>query len=51
MFRRAKSEAALQGRRLKDFLERGWRLVVDRPRREEKPDLALPKSNPRPTTC
>jgi hypothetical protein len=37
LFRRAKSEAALRGRSLKDLVEEGLRLVVDRPPPEEKP--------------
>jgi hypothetical protein len=32
LYRRAKSEAALQGRRLKDLVEEGLRLVLDAPR-------------------
>jgi hypothetical protein len=37
LFRRAKSEAALRGRKLKDLIEEGLRAVVDEPARGEKP--------------
>jgi hypothetical protein len=35
LFRRAKSEAALSGRKLKDLVEEGLRLVLD----EQKPEV------------
>ena len=44
LFRRAKSEAALRGRKLKDLVEQGLRLVIDQPSSEEKPQS--PKSKP-----
>ncbi len=47
LFRRAKSEAALRGRKLKDLVEEGLRLVVDRPRGEEKPKP--PRRKPEPS--
>src|SRR5258708_3096761 len=41
LFRRAKSEAALRGRKLKDLVEEGLRAVVDKPPAEEKsPDIS-----------
>ncbi|HEY1794765.1 MAG TPA: hypothetical protein VGG57_01465 [Stellaceae bacterium] len=36
LFRRAKSEAALRGRKLKDLIEEGLRAVVDDPSHGEK---------------
>lgn len=36
LFRRAKSEAALQGRKLKDLVEEGLRLVLNAPAVEPK---------------
>ena len=46
LFRRAKSEAALRGRKLKDLVEDGLRLVLDAPepgRGQEPPE---PKKRP-----
>ncbi len=47
LFRRAKSEAALRGRRLKDLVEEGLRLVLENekapPETEKKP---LPRPRP-----
>jgi hypothetical protein len=41
LYRRAKAEAALQGRRLKDLIEEGLRLVLETPRaRLGRPSLA-----------
>ncbi|HEX5321636.1 MAG TPA: hypothetical protein VFW46_20930 [Stellaceae bacterium] len=37
LFRRAKSEAALRGKKLRDLIEEGLRLVVDEPSRAGKP--------------
>jgi len=37
LYRRAKAEAALRGRRLKDLVEEGLRLVLDRPRKPQPP--------------
>jgi len=37
LFRRAKVEAALRGRKLKDLIEEGLRAVVDERSRGEKP--------------
>ena len=41
LYRRAKAEAALRGRKLKDLIEEGLRLVLDTPRTTRKdPSLA-----------
>ena len=40
LYRRAKSEAALRGRKLKDLVEEGLRLVLDAPRARRRPSLA-----------
>jgi hypothetical protein len=41
LYRRAKAEAALRGRKLKDLIEEGLRLVLDSPRpRSRRPSLA-----------
>jgi hypothetical protein len=41
LYRRAKAEAALSGRKLKDLVEEGLRLVLERPRRSrDRPNLA-----------
>jgi predicted component of type VI protein secretion system len=37
LYRRAKSEAALRGRRLKDLVEEGLRLVLESPRETSRP--------------
>ena len=42
LFRRAKSEAALRGRKLKDLVEEGLRLVVEK----ERPAEAAKKKPP-----
>jgi hypothetical protein len=42
LLRRAKSKAALSGRKLKDLIEEGLRAVVDDPPREPQPE-AKPK--------
>ena len=47
LFRRAKSEAALRGRKLRDLVEEGLRLVVEQPSLEEKP--ARPRRKPEPS--
>jgi predicted component of type VI protein secretion system len=40
LFRRAKAEAALRGRRFKDLIEEGLRLVLQTPRKERaRPSL------------
>lgn len=40
LFRRAKAEAALRGRKFKDLVEEGLRLVLQTPRRERaRPSL------------
>lgn len=39
LFRRAKAEAALRGRKLKDLVEEGLRLVLQTPRNERRPSL------------
>jgi hypothetical protein len=41
LFRRAKSQAALRGRKLKDLVEEGLRLVVEQAPPEEKPEPKL----------
>lgn len=43
LFRRAKAEAALRGRKFKDLVEEGLRLVLERPRGE------APRGGKRPT--
>jgi hypothetical protein len=45
LLRRAKSEAALRGRKLKDLVEEGLRAVVDKtsPRDDPEPTAATPK--------
>ena len=41
LYRRAKAEAALRGRKLKDLIEEGLRLVLDAPRpKSGRPSLA-----------
>lgn len=40
LYRRAKSEAALRGRKLKDLVEEGLRLVLEIPREPLRPSLA-----------
>jgi predicted component of type VI protein secretion system len=41
LYRRAKAEAALRGRRLKDLVEEGLRLVLEAPRKTRRhPSLA-----------
>ncbi len=41
LYRRAKAEAALDGRKLKDLIEQGLRLVLDSPRKvRRRPSLA-----------
>jgi predicted component of type VI protein secretion system len=42
LYRRAKSEAALRGRKLKDLIEEGLRLVLEAPseRRSRRPGLS-----------
>jgi hypothetical protein len=42
LFRRAKSEAALQGRRLKDLVEEGLRLVLSAPPAGGEPPPSKP---------
>jgi hypothetical protein len=44
LFRRAKSEAALRGRKLKDLVEEGLRLVLEK----EKQPIAASKKKPTP---
>lgn len=39
LFRRAKAEAALRGRKFKDLVEEGLRLVLQTPRNEGAPSL------------
>jgi hypothetical protein len=40
LYRRAKAEAALRGRKLRDLVEEGLRLVLEAPRRTHPPGLA-----------
>ena len=41
LYRRAKAEAALRGRKLKDLIEEGLRLVLEAPRKaRRRPSLA-----------
>ncbi len=40
LYRRAKAEAALRGRKLRDLVEEGLRLVLDSPRPASRPALA-----------
>ena len=40
LYRRAKAEAALRGRKLRDLVEEGLRLVLKAPRRTRRPSLA-----------
>jgi hypothetical protein len=40
LYRRAKAEAALRGRKLKDLVEEGLRLVLETPRKTGRPSLA-----------
>jgi hypothetical protein len=40
LYRRAKSQAALQGRKLKDLVEEGLRLVLKAPAERGRPSLA-----------
>ena len=40
LYRRAKAEAALRGRKLKDLIEEGLLLVLEGPRRTRHPSLA-----------
>ncbi len=40
LYRRAKAEAALRGRRLRDLVEEGLRLVLEAPRTPRRPSLA-----------
>ena len=48
LFRRAKSEAALRGRKLKDLVEEGLRLALEKENgpTEEKPGQPPPKPKP-----
>ena len=40
LYRRAKAEAALRGRKLKDLVEEGLRLVLEAPRETRRQSLA-----------
>jgi hypothetical protein len=40
LYRRAKAEAALRGRRLRDLVEDGLRLVLEAPRKRHRQTLA-----------
>jgi hypothetical protein len=39
LYRRAKAEAALRGRKLKDLVEEGLQMVLDKPRKTEQARL------------
>lgn len=43
LFRRAKSEAALRGRKLKDLIEEGLHMALDQPAGKNKPEAPPPK--------
>ena len=47
LFRRAKSEAALRGRKLKDLVEEGLRLVIEK---EKLPAMSKKKPAPKKGT-
>jgi len=47
LFRRAKSEAALRGRKLKDLVEEGLRLVLEKEKRPAETE-PKPRRQPRP---
>ena len=40
LYRKAKAEAALRGRKLRDLIEEGLRLVLEAPRKTRRPSLA-----------
>jgi predicted component of type VI protein secretion system len=40
LYRRAKAEAALRGRKIKDLVEEGLRLVLEAPRKTRRQSLA-----------
>jgi hypothetical protein len=40
LYRKAKAEAALRGRKLRDLVEEGLRLVLETPRKTRRPSLA-----------
>jgi hypothetical protein len=40
LYRQAKAEAALRGRKLKDLIEEGLRLVLQSPPKQGRPNLA-----------
>ena len=40
LYRRAKAEAALRGRKLRDLVEEGLRLVLEAPPKTRRPSLA-----------
>lgn len=46
LFRRAKSEAALRGRKLKDLVEEGLRLVLEKPADRNSEEGQIQKPNP-----
>jgi hypothetical protein len=49
LFRRAKSEAALRGRKLKDLVEEGLRLIVEKEETPAAEKPAQPPSHPKPS--
>jgi hypothetical protein len=48
LFRHAKSEAALRGRKLKDLVEEGLRLVLEKEKAPAEPEQKPPRPRPRP---
>ena len=40
LYRKAKAEAALRGRKLRDLVEEGLRLVLEAPRKTRRPTLS-----------
>jgi hypothetical protein len=40
LYRKAKAEAALRGRKLRDLVEEGLRLVLEAPRKPRRPTLS-----------
>jgi hypothetical protein len=46
LFRRAKAEAALRGRKFKDLVEEGLRLVLQSPRRDGAPPTLEERMKP-----
>jgi hypothetical protein len=47
LYRRAKAEAALRGRKVKDLVEEGLRLVLEKPAKQRRASLASLMKNAR----